>query len=261
MRILIGNDDGFRADGLLALARELSRDHEVLVSAPDRECSATGHGITLRKPLRLTTIEEETFTLNGLSGLPADAMKFGLTQLCKDLAPDLVLSGINHGANTGQNVFYSGTVGAATEGTFRGIPSMALSLAGIRREHFSPENFAAAAKVARRLVERFQQSPHNPELLLNVNIPPLPLEEMKGLRASRMGYARFHDFFEERQDPETGSVWWLDGSKNGDDTEADSDDFLVHNGWVSISPLRLSLSHPRWERELDDWKLQEIPLS
>lgn len=257
MRILLGNDDGYRALGLLALQQELSREHEVLVSAPDRECSATGHGLTLREPMRVQRHQNNGVLFHGVGGLPADALKFGLSVLCADRQPDLVIAGINHGANTGQNLFYSGTVGAASEGCFRGIPSMAVSLAGRHAADFAPERFATAARITLDLVRRFAEHPFDGDTLLNVNIPPLPAEEIKGYRVSRMGYARFHDRFEERSDPGGRSYFWMNGAKNGDDPEEDTDDYQVHAGWVTLSPLKLDLSHPRWRDLLGSWQLEE----
>ncbi len=257
MRILLGNDDGYRAEGLRALQRALAPRHEVLVCAPAGECSATGHGLTLRDPLRIHHHKENGTVFHGLTGLPADAAKFGLAVLCADAPPDLLISGINHGANTGQNLFYSGTVAAACEGTFSGIPSMAVSLCIPPGP--APEGaFQQAAQLVAQLVEKFQHAPLDPEILLNVNIPHLPLEQIKGLRVSRMGYARFHEVFQHRHDPGGRAYWWMDGSKNGDDTDPEHDDFQVHNGWISLTPLKLDLSHPRWEQALESWDLESF---
>jgi 5'-nucleotidase len=257
VKILLSNDDGYRAAGLRALQRVLAPDHELVVSAPAGECSATGHGLTLHDPLRVRRVEEDGVLYHGVTGLPADAVKFGLTVLCHEAPPDLVVSGINHGANTGQNLFYSGTVAAAAEGTFAGIPAMAVSLAtghGPVRE----EALATAARVVRRLVGLMERHPLPAEVLLNVNVPDLPLGRMRGFRVSRMGHARFHEAFAERVDPGGESYWWMDGAKNGDDTDPEHDDCQVHDGWITLSPLRLDLSHPDWRGLLAPWRLDTL---
>jgi len=254
VKILLSNDDGYRAPGLRALHRALAPRHELVVAAPAAECSATGHGLTLRDPLRVRTALVDGLTYHGVTGLPADAVKFGLTVLCAGAPPDLVLSGVNHGANTGQNLFYSGTVAAAAEGTFAGLRAMAVSLAA-GGERPGAEAFALAARVAARLVESMALRPLPPEVLLNVNVPHLPAAEIRGFRVSRMGYARFHEVFTERLDPHGLPYWWMDGAKNGDDRDPEHDDCQVHGGWVSLTPLRLDLTHPRWDLLLADWDL------
>lgn len=257
MRLLLSNDDGYRAEGLRALQQALSAEHELIISAPAGECSATGHGLTLRDPLRVRHHHDHGADFHGVTGLPADAAKFGLAVLCHDRAPDLVISGINHGANTGQNLFYSGTVAAACEGTFAGIPAMAVSLS-LPPGPVPVGAFQPAARIVAMLVRKLAAQPLDPEILLNVNVPHLPVNQIKGFRVSRMGYARFHEVFQHRQDPGGRAYWWMDGSKNGDDTDPEHDDFQVHDGWVSITPIKLDLSHPQWDRVLDDWKLGEL---
>lgn len=251
MRILLSNDDGYRAAGLRALQRALAPRHDLVVCAPAGECSATGHGLTLRDPLRLRTETENGCVFHGVEGLPADAVKFGLGVLCADRLPDLVISGINHGANTGQNLFYSGTVAAAAEGVFRGIPSIAVSLAWARATDFEP-----AADVARQVVERFEASPFPGDTLLNVNVPAVPAERILGWKLSKMGHARFHETFVERLDPGGRPYWWMDGAKDGDDDDPEHDDHQVHGGWVTLTPCRLDLTHPDWRRILAGWQLE-----
>lgn len=257
MKILLSNDDGYRADGLRALQRVLAPLHELVVCAPAGECSATGHGLTLRDPLRVLTWEENGSLFHGVTGLPADAVKFGLSVLCRGAPPDLVISGVNHGANTGQNLFYSGTVAAAAEGVFVGIPALAVSLAA-GHGPVQAGRFEAAAQAAARLVGLLEQHPLPGDVLLNVNVPDLPIAQWKGFRVSRMGYARFHEIFEEKQDPAGRVYWWMDGAKNGDDTDPEHDDCQVHEGWVSLTPLRLDLSHPDWSNLLAPWDLSAL---
>lgn len=258
MRILLGNDDGYRAEGLRALARALSGRHEVLIAAPAEECSATSHGLTLREPLRVRIHEEDGLRYHGVTGLPADAMKYGLSVLCADRPPELVIAGINHGANTGQNLFYSGTVAAAAEGTFAGLPALAISVAAPPGRNLEA-GLRSACRVASLLVERHQRQPLPADVLLNVNVPNLPADELRGIRTSRMGHARFHEIFHERRDPTGRVYYWMDGAKNGDDPEPEHDDHQVHAGWVSVTPLRLDLTHPAWSGLLDPWRLDQLP--
>jgi len=251
VRILLSNDDGWRADGLRALRRALAGEHELVVCAPAGECSATGHGLTLREPLRVERDVEEGCEIHGVAGLPADAVKFGLGVLCAGRPPDLVLSGVNHGANTGQNLFYSGTVAAAAEGVFRGIPAIAVSLAWTRDPDFGP-----AAAVARQLVEWFAGAPFAGDTLLNVNVPARPAAGFRGWRLSKMGHARFHESFVQRLDPAGRPYWWMDGAKDGDDEDPEHDDHQVHAGWVTLTPCRFDLTRPDWRRALPGWPVE-----
>jgi 5'-nucleotidase len=252
VRILLGNDDGFRAAGLRALHDALAEDHDVFVSAPFGDCSATSHGLTLRDPMRLHMDEWNGTTFHGLTGLPADAMKYGLAVLCKDQLPDLVISGINEGANTGQNLFYSGTFAAAAEGNFAGVPSIAISLASRIASDFRP-----SGEIIAEVVRRFEKNPFPANTLLNINVPEGPRNKMRGYRLSRMGHARFHELFTEREDPRGRPYLWMDGEKNGDDTDPEHDDYQVHGGWISINPCRLDLTHPEWSSLLKEWDLEQ----
>jgi 5'-nucleotidase len=260
VNILLCNDDGYRARGLRRLARALSADHCVTVCAPHLECSATGHGLTLREPLRVLVDDEDGLRYHGVGGLPADAAKFGLSHLCAGNPPDLLISGINHGANTGQNLFYSGTVAAAAEGTFAGVPSLAVSLAALPGEDLDAGLETAVAAVL-RVLRLLEAHPLPAEVLLNMNVPNRPAPQVKGLRVSRMGHARFHEVFHQRQDPAGRVYFWMDGAKNGDDLEPEHDDHQVHADWVSLTPLRLDLTHPAWESLLDPWDLAAHTLS
>jgi 5'-nucleotidase len=198
-------------------------------------------------------LEEHTVdghTFHGLGGYPADAAKFGLQVLCRDHKPDLVVSGINNGLNTGQNVFYSGTVAAAVEGVFAGIPAIAFSMVA-SAEH----DFAAAADIADRIVGRWEQHPTPANILLNVNMPNTPADSIKGWKVSRMGVARFMETFTRKPSPDGAVHYWVDGNKDYHDPEPEHDDHQVHNGWVSITPLRLDLTAPGWQQALAGWSL------
>ena len=252
MRILLVNDDGYKAKGLRVLFDALSKNHDCLVCAPLGECSATGHGITLRDPLRLRKFNHAGAEFHGISGLPADAAKYGLTVLCENHKPELVISGINAGANTGQNLFYSGTVAAAAEGVFNGIPSIAISLSAGNDADFEP-----AGRIALEVASRFEKHPFDGDTLLNVNVPACPDSEIKGYRLAKMGYARFHEVFTRREDPHGQEYYWMDGAKDGNDIDIETDDFLVHDNWISLAPLKLDLTHPEWRSVLTNWNLND----
>ncbi len=209
MKLLISNDDGVFAAGIRALANTLSAaGHEITVVCPDRERSATGHGLTLHDPIRAEQVDSifvESVTAWACSGTPADCVKLALGALLKT-PPDLVLSGINHGPNLGTDVLYSGTVSAAMEGVIEGIPSIAFSLAS-----FSAQEFQPAANVARSLVASLDHQTLPKATLLNINIPAVEESAMKGILLTRQGVRRYVDLFEKRVDPRGKTYYWLAG--------------------------------------------------
>lgn len=252
MRLLVSNDDGIQSPGLHALVRALSGWGEVWVVAPDREQSAVGHAITLSEPIRLFPWEvdgaDHTFAI---SGTPADCVKLALTELMP-APPDIVLSGINRGENTGISVIYSGTVSAATEGTINGIPSLAISLAS-----FTSYDFTAAAQIARRIAEQVLGSGLPHDTLLNVNVPCLPHAAIKGVRVVRQGRARFQETFMKRADPRGKTYYWMDGAKAPHE-EADTDSAVLHAGYVTITPIRLDLTHYEFMPVVAAWPLETV---
>ena len=209
MKLLVSNDDGIFSPGIRTLANTLAAaGHQVTVVCPDRERSATGHGLTMHKPIRAEEIESVFATpikAWACSGTPADCVKLALDALL-ETPPDIVLSGINQGANLGTDVLYSGTVSAAMEGVLENIPSIALSLAS-----FSFHNFQPAADFAVKLVQHLGQSPLPTPILLNVNVPPAAATEIKGTQTARLGLRRYHDIFEKRVDPRGKTYYWLAG--------------------------------------------------
>ncbi|MEL6854552.1 MAG: 5'/3'-nucleotidase SurE [Cyanobacteria bacterium J06607_13] len=209
MNILVSNDDGIFALGIRALANELAAaGHQVTVVCPDRERSATGHGLTLHRPLRVNQVEEvfdAGVTAWACSGTPSDCVKLALDAVLPS-PPDFVVSGINHGANLGTDVLYSGTVSAAMEGVLEGIPAIAISLAS-----FAYKNFQPAAQFAAKLVSQLEEQPLNLPILLNVNIPPVPAEEIQSPVIARQGIRRYFDQFEKRVDPRGKIYYWLAG--------------------------------------------------
>ncbi len=209
MNILVSNDDGIFALGIRALANALATaGHTVTVVCPDRERSATGHGLTLHRPLRVNQIED-VFNLEitawACSGTPSDCVKLALDAIL-DSPPDFVVSGINHGANLGTDVLYSGTVSAAMEGVLEGIPSVAMSLTSFAHKDFEP-----AADFAVRLVAQLEKQPLVLPILLNVNVPPVAAAELNAPVVARQGVRRYFDQFEKRVDPRGKTYYWLAG--------------------------------------------------
>jgi 5'-nucleotidase len=248
MRILVSNDDGVFAAGIQALAAALvAAGHEVSVVCPDRERSATGHGLTLHDPIRVDEVHG-IFAPGVLawacSGTPADCVKLGLGALL-DGPPDLVCAGINHGSNLGNDVLYSGTVSAAMEGAMEGIPAIAFSLSS-----YTSRDFAVAAEVAASLVDQVLAAPMPVGTLLNVNIPAVGRSEITGAKLCRQGIRRYEDQFERRLDPKGRTYFWLMGEALEEvdlynPTRPDlppTDVQMIREGFVTIVPLQFDLT-------------------
>lgn len=241
MKILIANDDGIFAPGISALANRLAEEerYEVYVTAPDRERSATGHSLTLHKPLRVKDVDLWPRVKGAWSttGTPADSVKLAINVLL-DSEPDLIISGINNGANMGTEILYSGTVAAAMVGTFSNIQSIAVSLV---REGRPPE-FDAAAEFMARFLNNFNLSELNKRILINVNIPSLPFKEYKGVSITELGARDYNDWFEHRKDPRGGNYYWLAGHAIKDGEKESSDVHAVHNDRISITPVSFQMT-------------------
>jgi len=247
MHILLANDDGIYSDGIYAMYKALKEFAEVTVVAPISEQSAVGHAITIADPLRVTDFYKMgEFFGYGIKGTPADCVKIAMSNILKK-APDLVVSGINHGANVASNVIYSGTVSAATEGAMLGIRSVAVSLA--TKEKF---DFSHAAQVGAYFAKYLHNSGMPESTVLNINVPALSMKNIKGWRFAVQGKARFLDTFEKRQDPRGYSYYWLTGEKKEDLNDADSDDYLVSNGFVSVTPLMFDMTDHKMYKHLKD---------
>ncbi len=214
LQILISNDDGIYSKGVRSLALAAAkRGHSVTVVCPDQERSATGHGLTLHSPIRATQIEDlfvKGVSAWGCSGTPADCVKLALFELL-DRKPDLVLSGINHGPNLGTDIFCSGTVAAAMEGTLEGLPSLATSIASYQWSHFDE-----AAELTLDIAEKALKSQWKSNLLLNLNIPPCETKTMKDLRWTRLSIRTYQDQFTRRVDPHGNKYFWLAGEAIND---------------------------------------------
>ncbi len=237
MNILLTNDDGIYAEGLWALFDCLSGNHTVTVIAPDRERSAVGHAITLHHPLRAeTTVVNGRGNGTAVSGTPADCVKLGVVALMKE-RPDMVISGINPGANIGANLHYSGTVSAAKEAALYGIAALAVSIQGNDVRHYE-----AAARFTRGLAESVGSAGLPPGTFLNVNLPDLPLGETAGVRVSRQATAVPIEQFERRKDPRNRYYFWqgLDSRITFDHPETDGA-ALAHN-CISITPVKCDMT-------------------
>lgn len=238
MRYLLTNDDGIYARGLSALFQELSKDADCLIVAPEVEQSAVGHAITLSRPLMVRRARKEgNFLGYAVAGTPADCVKIGVREL-SEKPVDLIVSGINLGANVGINVIYSGTVSAATEGAILGIPSMAISLDAHRDADFS-----FAARFARRMAAFMLSDYPMKRIALNVNIPAIPEEEIKGIVVAKQGRARLIENFEKRVDPRDNTYYWLAGETQlSEQEEVDSDACALRRGMITITPIHCDLT-------------------
>ncbi len=237
MQVLITNDDGIHAPGLLALYRELRDAFEVHVVAPEVEMSAVGHAITLSSPLRVRPVRRSgSFFGHAVSGTPADCVKIAVQELL-DAAPDVILSGINPGANVGVNVLYSGTVSAATEGAFLGIRSAAISLDAIKDPDY---RFAAA--FAREVIRYLTENGLRPGTALNVNIPGLPPERIAGVSVTRQGVSRFKERFDRRIDPRGNAYYWLSGEIPVEPENPDTDGAALKENRITITPIHYDLT-------------------
>lgn len=252
MRILLCNDDGIHAPGLHALHDAVKDLGEVSVVAPSSEQSAVGHAITLSNPIKCREIEKDgRFFGHAVGGTPADCVKLAVTGLLKH-RPDLIISGINLGPNAGISVIYSGTVSAATEGTILGIPSMAVSL-----NTFTQPIWETPARAAREVALKLLARGLPDETLLNVNVPNLPWDRVRGYQVTRMGRSRFVEIFHRRTDPRNNVYYWMDGEMeligDGDGTDVKA----LEDGFVSLTPIWFDLTHHKvlqefrtaWERD------------
>jgi 5'-nucleotidase len=251
MRVCLTNDDGIFARGLKTLMFELEKIAEVYVIAPDRERSASSHSVTMHKPLRVQPINMKGAHAKcwATSGTPADCVKLAL-EVFLDQPPDLIISGINRGANLGTDVFYSGTVSAAFEGLIHGIPSLAVSITANEDEEI---DYHYAANLAGELCERIVSGGLPYDTLLNVNIPNLPSHEIQGVKITKLGWRRYVNAVHERQDPRGKKYYWLAGRVTDVSPETDSDITAITNKMVSITPVYFDLTNHRVIEQVKKW--------
>lgn len=250
MKILLCNDDGIHAKGIHVLHSTLKNQGELHVVAPDTERSATGHAITIFDPIRTTTVnDDDGFSGIAVDGTPADCIKLAVSFLHKNSPPDLVVSGINLGSNTGISVLYSGTVSAASEAVVLGIPAIAFSLCT-----YEKPNWETAAYVVEKVVSNVRKNPLPKDTLLNVNIPNLPIEKIKGMRAGQMGRSRFIEKFSEHRDPRGNLYYWLDGDLELLDENIETDIRLIEAGYVSLTPIHIDLTAHHALESIREWE-------
>ncbi len=248
MRILLSNDDGILAKGLSVLERACEPLGELTVVAPDREQSATSHSLTLHHPLRPVRLGERRWQVDGT---PTDCVMLACEALM-DHKPDVVISGINHGANMGEDVLYSGTVAAAMEGLALGIPAIAVSFAGSMLR--ADAMLDTQVESLRALLERMLTLPKfPPNTLLNVNLPPIAAADIKGYRLTRLGRRVFSDSITRMKDPWGREILWIGGGSVEWSGPDDSDFRAVHDGYVSVTPLHLDLTHHTMLESATDW--------
>jgi 5'-nucleotidase len=248
MRILLSNDDGYRSPGLAALYDELSRHGQVTVVAPDRDRSGASNSLTLDVPIRAERADNGFIRVNGT---PTDCVHLAITGLL-DEEPDLVVAGINHGPNLGDDVIYSGTVAAATEGRFLGLPAIAVSM-----DSFQPRHLETAARVAGRLVaglERGELDVHmEPSTVLNVNVPDRPFEALQGLVATRLGHRHKAEPVTRVTDPRGRPMYWVGPAGSEQDAGPGTDFHALRQGQVSITPLQVDLTRHGALEHLSRW--------
>jgi len=244
LRILLANDDGYRAEGLRCLAEYLRDLADIVIVAPERNCSGASNSLTLEQPLRLTEVGPDFYFVNGT---PTDCVHLALTGLL-DEEPDMVISGINDGANLGDDVIYSGTVAAAMEGRFLGLPTIAISLVWGKHRHFE-----TAGRVARRLVEQALQRELPPQTILNVNVPDVAWEELDGFEATRLGYRHKAEPVIRSTDPRGRPLYWVGFAGPGQDAGPGTDFHAIESGRVAVTPLKVDLTRHEHVEKIASW--------
>jgi 5'-nucleotidase len=246
MRILISNDDGYKADGIIQLAKSLSEIADVIVVAPSENKSAASSSLTIGKPLKPIQIEKNVYAIDAT---PSDCVHLALCGFIKE-SIDLVVTGINFGANLGDDVIYSGTVAGAIEGRFLGLPSIAMSLASWECKHFE-----TAGNIAKLLVNQIDKAPLAYNTIINVNVPDIPISEIKGIRSTRLGNR--HKSEPSIQDSKDPSLYWI--GENGKEADnGDGTDFhAVSNNFVSVTPLQIDLTKYPEIKQVSEW-LEDI---
>jgi len=244
MRILLSNDDGYFAPGLAALASALAHLGEIVVVAPEQNRSGASNSLTLDRPLML---KQAANGFHFVNGTPTDCVHLAVTGMLDGL-PDIIVSGINLGANMGDDTIYSGTVAAATEGYLLGIPSIAVSLTSFEGKHF-----ATAGRVAADLVERFIRNPIREPVLLNVNVPDIPFEQLQGVEVTRLGRRHKAEPVVKMQSPRNETVYWVGAAGAAADAGSGTDFNAVERGCVSVTPLQIDLTHVAQMTAIKNW--------
>ncbi|KKL03264.1 5'/3'-nucleotidase SurE [Rheinheimera mesophila] len=244
MRILLSNDDGVYAKGIQVLQQALSAIAEVTTVGPDRNCSGASNSLTLLNPLRTQQLDNGFIAVNGT---PTDCVHLAINQLLAK-APDLVVAGINHGANLGDDVLYSGTVAAATEGRHLGLPAIAVSLAGRDEQHF-----ATAAYVTVQVIKKLKSQPLPADQILNINVPAVPLEQLRGIQVTRLGRRHKAETMQSAMDPWGRPIYWYGSLGPELDAGPGTDFYAIAQGYASITPLHVDMTAYRSMELLTDW--------
>jgi 5'-nucleotidase len=244
MRILLSNDDGYLAPGLVQLANSLAGLGELSVVAPESNCSGASNSLTLDRPLHLRKAGNGFQYVNGT---PSDCVHLAVTGVFAE-QPDMVVSGINFGANMGDDTIYSGTVAAATEGYLLGVPSIALSLASFAGQHFD-----TAGRVARELVQRFSAQPFSVPILINVNVPDVPYAQLRGIQVTRLGRRHKAEPAVKSVSPRGDPLYWFGAAGPAADAGEGTDFYAVEHGWVSVTPLQIDLTHTGQVADVRHW--------
>ena len=246
MRILISNDDGYKADGIIQLAKSLSEIAEVIVVAPSENKSAASSSLTIGKPLKPIQIEKNVYAIDAT---PSDCVHLALCGFIKE-SIDLVVTGINFGANLGDDVIYSGTVAGAIEGRFLGLPSIAMSLASWECKHFD-----TAGEIAKLLVAQINKAPLANNTIINVNVPDIPMTEIKGIKSTRLGNR--HKSEPSIQDLKDPSLYWIGENGKEADNVKGTDFHAISNNFVSVTPLQIDLTKYSEIKQVSTW-LEDI---
>ncbi|HEY5754989.1 MAG TPA: 5'/3'-nucleotidase SurE [Steroidobacter sp.] len=249
MKILLSNDDGYRAEGLRALGEALAPLADITVVAPDRNRSGASNSLTLDMPLRVLPFDERKFLV--VNGTPTDCVHLAVSGLFegeKDF--DMVVSGVNDGANLGDDVIYSGTVAAAIEGRFLGLPAIAVSLV---LQPNSGGHFETAARVAAEMVMRIQRTPLHQATILNVNVPDVPYDQLRGYQATRLGFRHRSDPIVKMADPRGRPVYWVGPAGGSQDSGPGTDFHAVANNYVSVTPLQIDLTRHSMLEDMRNW--------
>lgn len=244
MRILVSNDDGYLSPGLDVLVEAVSGFGEVTVVAPDRDRSGASNSLTLDAPLHAVKTDNGYIRVDGT---PTDCVHLAITGLLEN-EPDMVISGINLGANLGDDVLYSGTVAAATEGRFLGLPAMAVSIAA-----FEPENLQSAGRAVATLLNKLQEEPLPQDIILNVNIPDLPWNEIKGFQSTRLGHRHKAEPVHKTTDPRGRVIYWVGPAGSEQDAGPGTDFHAIREGFVSVTPMQIDLTRHEALNNMSDW--------
>ena len=245
MHFLVSNDDGIEARGIQVLSARLRGQGKVTIVAPDKNCSGASNSLTLDSPVRIDETDERTYRVRGT---PTDCVHIALTGLLqKD--PDIVVSGINAGANLGDDVIYSGTVAAAMEGRFLGLPAIAVSLVYKRR----PRNYETAAEAVALMVERLKSDPLPADTILNINVPDIPWPDVKGLEVTRLGHRHRAEPVIKMDDPRGRPMYWIGEAGKGDDAGPGTDFDAVARGYISITPIHVDLTRYQALEQVSGW--------